>query len=31
MAEHRGVSVQTVKTRTHRARAQLVNLLAPLS
>ncbi|WP_405132780.1 sigma factor-like helix-turn-helix DNA-binding protein [Rhodococcus opacus] len=31
IAEHQGVSVQTVKTRIHRARTQLVTLLAPVS
>ncbi|GCE38243.1 MULTISPECIES: RNA polymerase sigma factor [Rhodococcus] len=31
IAEHQGVSVQTVKTRIHRARTQLVKLLAPAS
>ncbi|ANS29038.1 hypothetical protein R1CP_21810 [Rhodococcus opacus] len=31
IAEHQGVSVQTVSTRIHRARSQLVKLLAPVS
>ncbi|MEV0946881.1 sigma-70 family RNA polymerase sigma factor [Rhodococcus sp. NPDC049939] len=31
IAEHQGVSVQTVKTRIHRARTQLVKLLAPVT